>query len=71
MNPDSGRANRRILIVDDTASIHEDFRKILCANPNDAPSLDSLKKPCSAPRRRCARRFCWIRPIRARRPLPW
>ncbi len=44
MNPDSGRANRRILIVDDTASIHEDFRKILCANPHDAPSLDSLEE---------------------------
>ena len=44
MKPDSGRANRRILIVDDTASIHEDFRKILCANPNDAPSLDSLEE---------------------------
>ncbi|ETD38818.1 GGDEF/EAL domain-containing response regulator [Pseudomonas chlororaphis] len=33
------RTNRRILIVDDTASIHEDFRKILAAA--DAPE-DSL-----------------------------
>ena len=29
MNANSGRANRRILIVDDTTSIHQDFRKIL------------------------------------------
>jgi diguanylate cyclase (GGDEF)-like protein len=44
MNPDAGRANRRILIVDDTASIHQDFRKILCANTDDEPSLDSLEE---------------------------
>ncbi|MFN3355801.1 MAG: putative bifunctional diguanylate cyclase/phosphodiesterase [Pseudomonas sp.] len=43
MNPDSTRANRRILIVDDTASIHEDFRKILGADTAGAPSLDSLE----------------------------
>jgi len=45
MSPDSGRANRRILIVDDSASIHEDFRKILCADPNGEPSMDSLEEP--------------------------
>ncbi|OLF53195.1 EAL domain-containing protein [Pseudomonas chlororaphis] len=39
MMPSAGRANRRILIVDDTASIHEDFRKILATA--DAPE-DSL-----------------------------
>ena len=44
MNPDAGRANRRILIVDDTASIHQDFRKILGANTDDEPSLDSLEE---------------------------
>ena len=44
MSPDSGRANRRILIVDDSASIHEDFRKILCADPNGEPSMDSLEE---------------------------
>lgn len=43
MSPDSGRANRRILIVDDTASIHQDFRKILCANADDEPTLDGLE----------------------------
>ncbi|QHF43422.1 GGDEF domain-containing response regulator [Pseudomonas sp. S35] len=43
MNPHSGRANRRILIVDDTASIHEDFRKILCPEARDEQSLDSLE----------------------------
>lgn len=44
MNPRSGRANRRILIVDDTASIHEDFRKILCADANGGQSLDSIEE---------------------------
>ena len=44
MNPCSGRANRRILIVDDTASIHEDFRKILCADTNGGLSLDSIEE---------------------------
>jgi len=43
-NADSTRANRRILIVDDTASIHEDFRKILCADTHAEPSLDSLEE---------------------------
>lgn len=43
MNPGSGRANRRILIVDDTASIHQDFRKILCANTDNEPTLEGLE----------------------------
>ena len=43
MRTESGRANRRILIVDDTASIHQDFRKILCADEHGAPSLDTLE----------------------------
>ncbi|BBP79121.1 putative bifunctional diguanylate cyclase/phosphodiesterase [Pseudomonas gingeri] len=30
MNSTADRSNRRILVIDDTASIHEDFRKILC-----------------------------------------
>ncbi len=44
MSEDSARANRRLLIVDDTASIHQDFRKILCADPNGEPSLESLEE---------------------------
>ena len=44
MTPDSARANRRILIVDDSASIHDDFRKILCANAQGEKSLDSLEE---------------------------
>jgi len=44
VNPRSARANRRILIVDDTASIHEDFRKILEADPNGGQSLDSIEE---------------------------
>ena len=43
MRTESGRANRRILIVDDTASIHQDFRKILCADEHGEPSLDTLE----------------------------
>ena len=43
-NADSTRANRRILSVDDTVSIHEDFRKILCADADGEPSLDSLEE---------------------------
>src|ERR1700722_3738362 len=31
--------NRRILIIDDNPAIHEDFRKILCANLYDAEPL--------------------------------
>jgi diguanylate cyclase len=44
MNPRSGRANRRILIVDDTTSIHEDYRKILCADATGSQSLDSIEE---------------------------
>ncbi|KFF43842.1 MULTISPECIES: putative bifunctional diguanylate cyclase/phosphodiesterase [Pseudomonas] len=43
MNTQGERANRRILIVDDTASIHQDFRKILCADEDGKPSLDTLE----------------------------
>ncbi|EIK67419.1 response regulator/GGDEF domain/EAL domain protein [Pseudomonas synxantha BG33R] len=43
MNTQGERANRRILIVDDTASIHQDFRKILCADEDAKPSLDTLE----------------------------
>jgi diguanylate cyclase (GGDEF)-like protein len=44
MIPNSGRANRRILIVDDATSIHLDFRKILCADADAEPSLDTLEQ---------------------------
>ncbi|BDB17947.1 transcriptional regulator [Pseudomonas sp. CYM-20-01] len=44
MTADSIRANRRILIVDDTASIHQDFRKILCADANGEASLENLEE---------------------------
>ena len=43
MSPRSGRTNRRVLIVDDTMSIHEDFRKILCADTKGSESLDSIE----------------------------
>ena len=44
MNPNPERANRRILIVDDATSIHLDFRKILCADADAEPSLDTLEQ---------------------------
>ena len=43
MNTKAARANRRILIVDDTASIHQDFRKILCVDEQGEQTLDSLE----------------------------
>ena len=43
MNAKAERANRRILIVDDTASIHQDFRKILCVDEQGEQTLDSLE----------------------------
>ena len=39
MNP----SNRRILLIDDNASIHADFRKILCSTQGQDSSLDDAK----------------------------
>ena len=36
-------ANRRILIVDDNAAIHEDFRKILAPEAADSHAIDNLE----------------------------
>lgn len=36
--------NRRILIIDDTPSIHQDFRKILCPEPDSEQSLASTEE---------------------------
>ena len=35
--------NRRILLIDDTPSIHEDFRKILMPSVAANPALDDLE----------------------------
>ncbi|BBP79122.1 EAL domain-containing protein [Pseudomonas gingeri] len=43
MNVLAGAANRRILIIDDTTSIHDDFRKILGPEQDDELSLDSTE----------------------------
>ena len=40
MNPDT--KNRRILLIDDNPSIHEDFKKILTVSSGDE-SLDSSR----------------------------
>src|ERR1041384_4504859 len=34
---------RRILLIDDQASIHEDYRKIICARPTCAPGLPAIE----------------------------
>ncbi|WP_053149456.1 GGDEF and EAL domain-containing protein [Pseudomonas sp. P97.38] len=43
MNPLSVPANRRILVVDDTPAIHQDFRKILSAGGGSDESLDDTE----------------------------
>ena len=43
MNPMSVPANRRILVVDDTPAIHQDFRKILSPGTNGNDSLDDTE----------------------------
>ncbi|MBV4477113.1 GGDEF/EAL domain-containing response regulator [Pseudomonas botevensis] len=37
------RVNRRVLIVDDTASIHDDFKKILCPATTEDNGLDATE----------------------------
>lgn len=41
MNSSPAEKNRRILVIDDTPSIHEDFRKILAASTTTAAALDA------------------------------
>lgn len=43
MSAQPGHTNRRVLIVDDTASIHEDFAKILKPATAEADSLDETE----------------------------
>ena len=43
MSPQPAPFNRRVLIVDDTASIHEDFQKILCPPKTEDDSLDATE----------------------------
>lgn len=43
MNPLSVPANRRILVVDDTPAIHQDFRKILSPGAGNDASLDDTE----------------------------
>ncbi|MCG6573500.1 GGDEF and EAL domain-containing protein [Pseudomonas sp. AF32] len=43
MNPMSVPANRRILVVDDTPAIHQDFRKILSPGAGNDDSLDDTE----------------------------
>ncbi len=43
MNPETSQVNRRILIVDDNVSIHEDFRKIFAASPAADAAIDEVE----------------------------
>ena len=43
MPAENPNANRRILIVDDNAAIHEDFRKILAPEAADSQVIDDLE----------------------------
>ena len=43
MPTENPSANRRILIVDDNAAIHEDFRKILAPETADSQAIDDLE----------------------------
>lgn len=36
--------NRRILVIDDNAAIHDDFRKILCDDGSEATLKDCLER---------------------------
>lgn len=38
------QTNRRILIIDDTPAIHDDFRKILAPQVQDAVDLNQLEQ---------------------------
>ena len=38
--------NRRILVVDDTKTIHDDFQKILCSGMPTQSSLASARAAC-------------------------
>src|SRR6185369_11372516 len=40
----SEAGNRRVLVIDDNESIHEDFRSVLCAKPNVHASLNSIEE---------------------------
>ena len=39
----SERSNRRVLLIDDTPSIHVDFRKILAPEPVQTAELDQME----------------------------
>ena len=43
MHPENSGPNRRILIVDDNAAIHEDFRKILAPEAAGTQTMDNLE----------------------------
>jgi hypothetical protein len=60
--------NRRILLIDDTPSIHEDFRKILKPPMEQNQALDEMEAAlfgtAKNPRARCS---IWTRPTAARK----
>ena len=43
MNDKYKKARFRILVIDDNASIHDDFRKILLKEPSDQKDLEHME----------------------------
>ena len=44
MSPDSFAANNRVLVIDDNRSIHDDFRKVLCADSLGTDLLNTAEQ---------------------------
>src|SRR6266568_3588035 len=44
MSDPTDHKNRRILVIDDNRSIHDDFRKILARNSGDCSTLDGFEE---------------------------
>jgi CheY-like chemotaxis protein len=45
LSPDSAAGNRRVIVIDDNAAIHDDVRKILCPPPHETTdALESLER---------------------------
>src|SRR4051812_8704868 len=43
MNTTADTSNRRVLVIDDMRSIHDDFRKILCTESTSPAALDAME----------------------------
>ena len=71
MNEPLDPITRRILVIDDNPTIHEDFRKILCAGPDATPGLAEVEDALfgTTPAPAGARRFKSTRLTRSQEGL--